>query len=300
MSEVASAAVATAVVASAGLGGSFVMPWWLASRRAARLGVIRVRQSFWQALRSARAVAFDKQGTITTGALTVIAVEPFPGSPARDVRWFAGALERHAQHPVGQAIAQRVPRGNVRHAQEYGGRGISGWVDRHPVRVGAPAWIGVEASTEIGVLVAVEVDGHPIGTITVADEVVDGIPAVAAALERSGLIPVLVTADSARTAEDLAERAGIGQTLSTVAPTDRPRVERDLIDRYGTIVVIGDEGHSIAIGGEHCTVTDRANPLDALAAMAVLAGRLPGRRRLAQAVSVVLALLAGTATLFLR
>ncbi len=300
MSDVVTVIAATVGVALVGLAASVLVPTWLANRKAAKAGVTKVSREAWTMLASTKAVAFDKQGTITTGAWTVISIEAIGETvDDKDTRWFAGALEHHSQHPVAQAIAQRVPRGNVQFVKELPGCGIAGLVDRHQVRVGTPDWIGVEATTTVGMIVAVEVDRRLMGTITLADEVVDNIPSVIRDLQSSQLLPVLVTADAEPSARELAGRAGVDRVLSGVSATDRPKIVQELRDEHGTVVVVDHAGRSLSINDERCAVAEEANPLSALVTAMSVARGIPRQRRGIQVATVVLALAAGVASLLM-
>ena len=56
-------------------------------------------------LGSLNGVVLDKDGTITTGELSVISVDPVDPDHGRNMRWFAGALERASEHPIARAVA---------------------------------------------------------------------------------------------------------------------------------------------------------------------------------------------------
>lgn len=288
------------VVAVVGLVASLTIPTWLARRSVAKAGITKIGWKTWPIIERATAVAFDKQGTITTGAWAVISIEAIGESvDDKDTRWFAGALEHHSQHPVAQAIAQRVPRGNVQFVKELPGCGIAGLVDRHQVRVGTPDWIGVEATTAVGMIVAVEVDRRLMGTITLADEVAANIPSVIRDLQDAELLPILVTTDAEPSARELAGRAGVDRVVAGVGVTDRPKIVQELRDEHGTVVVVHDAGRSLSINDERCTVAEEANPLSALARAMSVARGIPRQRRGIQIATLVLAIAAGAATLLL-
>ena len=74
--------------------------------RGAQLGVL-VRGA--QALESARqidVVVLDKTGTVTTGAMSVLAVTASAGCDKDEALRLAGAVEDGSEHPVGEAIAR--------------------------------------------------------------------------------------------------------------------------------------------------------------------------------------------------
>ena len=180
---------------------------------AARARGAGVRMGGIDALRAATqvdTVVLNKSGTVTTGDLTVVSVDPYDADHDRNLRWFAGALEKASGHPVGRAIATLSARGRLTDVEEHPGQGIRGSVDRHPVRVGSPEWMGFEPAPTMWTTVGVEVDGRALGTITVADDVRPDVARHIARLSGLGLRLVLVSDDTHPRTQHVAELAGIG------------------------------------------------------------------------------------------
>ncbi|RLV54942.1 HAD family hydrolase [Aeromicrobium phragmitis] len=163
-------------------------------------------------------LVLDKQGYLTTGTLRVESVEPIRADYDRDMRWFAGALEHHSEHPVGKALARLATRGRVTDVVHHEDAGISGVVDKHPVRVGRPRWIGLPDSERLGTTVGVEVDERPLGTITLVDTIAPHAPPGVTMLRELGITPVLATTDSPRNAEHLAHSVGIERWYGATTP----------------------------------------------------------------------------------
>ncbi len=174
-------------------------------------------------------LVIDKDRTVTTGELQVVSVDPVEPDHDRSLRWFAGALEHASDHPVGRAIAALSGRGQLTDVRHHPGLGISGSVDRHPVRIGSPAWIETTrpvtvpptvysppSRPAVGTTVDVEVDGRPLGQITVWDRLRPDASEGLAALAGLGLRPVLVTGDGEASAAHLADLLG-GTAVHAVA-----------------------------------------------------------------------------------
>lgn len=203
----ASAAVSVLLVAGPGaLMLAVPAALLVGSRRGSQIGVLAAGIDAMQATQRIDTVVLDKEGTVTTGELSVMTVEPVDPEHLRNLRWFAGALAHCSDHPVARAIAKLAPRGRVSNIAVQPDIGLSGSVDRHPVRIGRATWIGIEGTEGLGVQVAVEVDGRALGWITVGDT-----PRVEArkGVERLGgigLDPILV---SDRPEADTAHLAGL-------------------------------------------------------------------------------------------
>jgi Cd2+/Zn2+-exporting ATPase len=85
---------------------------------AARNGVLIKGGRYLEAMGEVEAVAIDKTGTLTSGALTVTDVIPLGGRTTAEVLECARGVERRSEHPVGEAI--------VAHADRVAGAAASG------------------------------------------------------------------------------------------------------------------------------------------------------------------------------
>lgn len=172
-------------------------------------------------------VLLDRWGTVTTGHLRVASVEPLEPDHDRNLRWFAGALGHVSEDPVGRAIAHLAARGKVSGIEQHGGVGISGSVDRHPVRLGPPLTLGMADRDDVGVTVGVQVDARPIGYITVADDVRPDARSAVEKLRADGIDPVLFSEDTDRNTGHLAELCGIERWHASTPPDQRAGLVTD-------------------------------------------------------------------------
>lgn len=250
--------LALLVLIAAGVGAWFAArPMVLASAHR-RSGDARARVLGKQALdvfERLDTVVLDPVGTVTAGELSVVSVDPLDPTHDRNLRWFAGALQHTADDPVAKAIARLAVRGIVTDVQHEPGIGTTGRVDRHPVRVGNPDWIGVDAPDDgWGRTVAVEVDGRAMGHITVADTVRPQAGSATATLTESGM-RVLVVAPSEAKAKHLS--AAVQTAEVVVAPISDPAFVRGLRGDGNVVAVVGRAGHSsVPLDAGDLTVSD--------------------------------------------
>lgn len=289
-------------VVLAGLGA-----WWAArpvvlSSVQRRSGDANARVSGKRALNVLERVdtlVMDPVGTITMGELSVVSVEPIDPAHDRSLRWFAGALQHTSDDPVARAIARLASRGRVTDVEHVPGIGSTGSVDRHPVRVGRPDWIGVEGLDDgWSRVVAVEVDGKAMGRITVADTVRDQAAPTTAALTEAGWRVVLVAPDEAGS-KHLASAVG---TAEVVAATDGGggavvrRLKADgrvvaVVGRSGTLLVPLSEG-DVAVSDAKTEVEARVEMTDVAvhhvaAVLKILRGAARRVRSMRRAVAVL-------------
>lgn len=209
------------------------------TRRGAASGVRITSPAVLRSASRVDTIVLDQRGTVTTGELHVIAAQPLDPQNDRNLRWFAGALEHASDDRIGRAIARLSAAGRVADVRRHDGDGISGSVDRHPVRVGRPAWIGSPAASAHGrgTTVAVEVDGRALGHIAVAEQMRPHARAAVEELRALGLDPVLVSSGPAADVEHAAAEAGIERTHAGLADQG----VRDLVE------ALQEDGHVVAL-----------------------------------------------------
>lgn len=242
-------------------------------------------------------LVLEKDGTVTTGDLTVVAVEPVEPDHDRNLRWFAGALEKASDHRVGRAVATLSARGKLTDVEVIDGVGIQGSVDRHPVRVGAPDWIGIDTSPTIWTTVGVEVDGRTLGSITVADDVRPDLTRDIGRLTALGLELVLVSGDTDERTRHVAGLAGISAFHADGGPDKTAQVVHTLAASgrvVATAGVVGGTDAALAIirpdsaaGSAATIVADDLSP-SRIARALELARTTAGRVRRAGRATVVL------------
>jgi P-type Cu+ transporter len=233
----------------AGCPASVVVARTAPLRAALRLGGsegILVRDIEWT---DVDVLHLDGLETVTDGK-EVASVDPVEEAHLRNLRWFAGALEHLADDPIARAIARLSTRGNVTGFERHAELGVSGSVDRHPVRVGRPAWVGVvpPAADDGGEVVGVEVDGRPLGTITVVDTVTADSSAAVTELGNLGVTATLASTEREARLRRVAAAAGIGSVASApiaeLVRSDRAQGRRTAVltaatDDPGADVVLG-------------------------------------------------------------
>ena len=230
-----------------------------ASGRAAQLGIFI---KGYQALESSRAidtVVLDKTGTVTTGRMTVTAVQPAQGTARGDLLRYAGSVEQASEHAVAAAVTalaaqEAVPLAPAVDFAALAGLGARGVVDGHEVTVGrdrlfadrgitVPAdlagWCG--AQEEAGrTTVLVAWDEQIRGALAVADTVKPSAAPAVTSLRALGLRPVLLTGDNAATAAAVGAAAGINEVISGALPAAKAQVVADLEAAGRRVAMVGD------------------------------------------------------------
>lgn len=214
--------------------------------RGAQLGVLIKSPQVLETVSGIDTVVLDKTGTVTTGRMSVAAVEADRGEEADEVLARAAAVEAASEHPVAAAIVAearvrglRIP--DVRDFANdpgFGVRGVVGGVAVRVMRAGNDSADGEGGTTAV----AVSWDGRRRGVIRVADTVKPTSAAAIAELKEMGLTPVLLTGDSPAVAVRVAAEVGIapGDVIAGVLPSGKAEAVKVLQADGRRVAMVGD------------------------------------------------------------
>ncbi len=204
-------------------------------------------------------MVLDKTGTVTTGQMTVTAVQPLPGVRRTDLLGYAGAVEQASEHAVAAAVTAlaRTESPHLASADDFAalpGLGARGVVDGHQVIVGRSRLFtdtGVTVPEDLAgwcraredagcTTVLVSWDDEIRGALAVTDTVKPSAAAAVAKLRGLGLRPVLLTGDNSATATAVAAAAGIDEVISGALPAATSQVVTDLEAAGRSVAMVGD------------------------------------------------------------
>ncbi len=187
-------------------------------------------------------IIFDKTGTLTKGHPVVTDVSDPKILP------IVGTLEQGSEHSLGEAIMQKVKSEKlqsyrVTKFRAISGSGIEGIID------GKKYFFG-KVNGKNDDIKNLESDGKTVmgltsgnkflGYVAVADTLKDGVSEVIEKLNKKNIETWMVTGDNERTANAIAEQAGIKNVLSEVLPKDKSEKVAELQSDKGTIAFVGD------------------------------------------------------------
>ncbi|CAN1504525.1 ZntA Cation transport ATPase [Mycobacteriaceae bacterium] len=209
--------------------------------RGAQLGVLIKRPQVLETAGGIDTVVLDKTGTITTGRMTVGAVEAQPGEDADMVLRRAAAVEAASEHPVAAAIVTAAhERGltlvPVTDFANDPGTGVSGRVDGTAVRVTRAADSDGRTSVEVSW------GGARRGVIRLADAVKPTSAEAIAELKALGITPMLLTGDNQVVAARVAAEVGIAaaDVIAGVLPSQKANAISALQARGRRVAMVGD------------------------------------------------------------
>ena len=109
---------------------------------AARHGILIKGSAFLEQVSEVTSLVLDKTGTVTTGALTLVGIDPAPGVSEATLLGLAASLGTASTHPVSRALAGLVPdaaRPVLSEVREERGLGMRARCDGMRVAMGRPA-----------------------------------------------------------------------------------------------------------------------------------------------------------------
>ena len=209
--------------------------------RGAQLGVLIKRPQVLETAGGIDTVVLDKTGTITTGRMTVGAVEAQPGEDADVVLTRAAAVEAASEHPVAAAIVTAARERGLRLAPVTDfvndpGSGVSGRVAGTAVRVTRAADSDGRTSVEVSW------GGARRGVIRLADTIKPTSAEAIAELKALGITPMLLTGDNQAVAARVAAEVGIAASdvIAGVLPSQKADAISALQARGRRVAMVGD------------------------------------------------------------
>ena len=223
--------------------------------RGAELGILIKDGSVLEKAGTVRTVLLDKTGTITEGRPALTDVETFGTLGREDALSLAASAESRSEHPIARAIVEAAS-GAPTPPEAFraeGGRGVRATVGGREVLVGSyrilserGVLIPQEATARLEILesesktaVLLAVDGVFEAILAVTDAVGEHSREAVASLKSLDIVPIMVTGDNRRTAENVARVVGIERVEAGVLPDGKAGV----VAKYqgdGAVTMVGD------------------------------------------------------------
>jgi P-type Cu+ transporter len=227
--------------------------------RGAESGILFKGGEALEGARDIRVVILDKTGTLTLGAPAVTEVVASEGTTEDELLRLAAAAESVSEHPLAEAITGEAKRRGVpvwrpERFEARPGRGIAAEVEGKAVRIGtarfleeegivAPTALIEEAARLAGrarTPILVAADGKAVGLLGVSDPIRPGAREAVAELKRLGLEVVMLTGDSAATAQAVAREVGIDRVVAEVLPDRKVEEVTRLQGEGKRVAMVGD------------------------------------------------------------
>jgi Cu+-exporting ATPase len=252
-------AVAVLIIACpCALGLATPMSIMTGTGKGAQHGILIRNAEALETLERVDTLVVDKTGTLTMGKPDLVDIRVREGFDEEDVLTLAAAVEAGSEHPLAHAIVEGAKaRGatvaDARDFQSITGEGIEASVQGRQVaigndkmmrRIGAAdeAWLlSADEGRRLGQTVMfLAIDGRPAAQLAVADPIKPTSKEAIASLHRRGIKVIMLTGDSAATAEAVARQMGIDEIRSNVSPADKHRAIEELKAAGRRVAMAGD------------------------------------------------------------
>lgn len=255
-----SSAVAVLIIACpCAMGLAVPTAVMVATGRGASLGVLIKGGETLQRTGDVTTVVLDKTGTITEGVPRVTEVQWIVADNARDgMLSLVASLESVSEHPLADAVVKYAREHNANIVapetfQSVTGKGAYGVVTGRAVVTGNRAMMDdyavhvdeltstTDAFAQAGKTpLYVAIDGALSGVIAVADTIRDSSRSAIAEFRAMGLDVIMLTGDTERTAQAIANDAGISSVRAGLLPDGKVAAIKDLQREGKVVAMIGD------------------------------------------------------------
>ncbi|MHB8482835.1 MAG: heavy metal translocating P-type ATPase [Nitrospiria bacterium] len=225
---------------------------------AAKRGILIKGGLFLEELGRIKTFVFDKTGTLTTGIAVVKEIIPFSGTPSSLIQ-IGASLEKHAKHPVAEAIVEHANRNNiplltVENFHSFPGMGAKG------VMAGQPYFIGnhrffeeqrlcsqkiesslfpLEARGQTAILIGNEKE--VLGIITVSDFLRHDTEQSLRELKSEGVEKIfMMTGDNAVNASMIASQIKLDDFYAEMMPDEKAETIGRLRKEFKRVIMVGD------------------------------------------------------------
>ena len=202
---------------------------------ASNQGILVKGSNYLETLAQTKYVVFDKTGTMTQGVFEVSGIH-HNEMPDEKLLEYAALAECSSSHPISKSLQKAygkpIDRNRVTDIEEISGNGVIAKVDGISVAAGNTKLmnrLGIvyQDCHHVGTVVHMAIDGKYAGHILISDIIKPHAKEAIAELKKAGISKtVMLTGDSKRVADQVAEELGIQEVYSELLPADKvSRVE---------------------------------------------------------------------------
>ena len=219
---------------------------------ASNQGILVKGSNYLETLAQTKYVVFDKTGTMTQGVFEVSGIH-HNEMPDEKLLEYAALAECYSSHPISKSLQKAygkpIDRNRVTDIEEISGNGVIAKVDGISVAAGNTKLmnrlgIAYQDCHHVGTVVHMAIDGKYAGHILISDIIKPHAKEAIAELKKAGISKtVMLTGDSKRVADQVAEELGIQEVYSELLPADKvSRVEELLNQKFekDKLAFVGD------------------------------------------------------------
>ena len=207
---------------------------------ASNQGILVKGSNYLETLAQTKYVVFDKTGTMTQGVFEVSGIH-HNEMPDEKLLEYAALAECSSSHPISKSLQKAygkpIDRNRVIDIEEISGNGVIAKVDGISVAAGNTKLmnrlgIAYQDCHHVGTVVHMAIDGKYAGHILISDIIKPHAKEAIAELKKAGISKtVMLTGDSKRVADQVAEELGIQEVYSELLPADKVSRVEELLNQ---------------------------------------------------------------------
>ena len=216
---------------------------------ASRKGILIKGSNYLETLSKVNTAVFDKTGTLTKGSFAVTAIHPAKVSND-ELLDIAAVAECNSNHPIAQSIVAahkgHINPERVSSVKEIAGRGVEAVIDGRTIYVGNSKLMDdVHADWHechhVGTVIHIAENGKYLGHIVISDEPKPDSKEAIQKLKALGVKKVvMLTGDSRKVAENVANELGVDEVRAELLPADKVTEVEKLLESDGPLAFVGD------------------------------------------------------------
>lgn len=201
-------------------------------------GILVKGSNYLEILSEIKTVVFDKTGTLTKGVFEVTNIHPEKIS-ADELLHMAAHVERYSTHPIANSLKKAYPNEDddcvISDAKEIAGQGMQAMVNGKLVCVGNAKMMDAmgicwQDCKDAGTIIHIAIDGVYAGHIHISDVIKPHTKQAISELRKNGITDVvMLTGDSQKVAQRVAEEIGIQNVYSELLPQDKVKKIENLL-----------------------------------------------------------------------
>lgn len=226
--------------------------------RAAKSGILIRKGEALQTAGKLTCIVLDKTGTVTEGKPEVSAIECADDWNQERVLQVAASLEAGSEHPLAMAVVAAAASKELALLSSSGfeavsGRGVTGTVDGEPMLLGNLELMesnNIQCGTFPGSMgqysdqgqtpVLLATSRKVVGLVSISDPIKSDSRRAIADLKAAGIRILMVTGDNEKTANAIAQEAGISEVRAQIMPQDKAQVVKSLQESGESVGMVGD------------------------------------------------------------
>lgn len=205
---------------------------------ASKEGILVKGSNYLEALSKTKIVVFDKTGTLTQGVFEVNGIHHSKYEDAKLIE-YAALAESASSHPISRSLqkayGKMIDRSRVTDIQEISGNGVIAVVDGLQIAVGNDKLmtkLGIQyiSCHSVGTIIHMAIEGQYAGHIVISDIIKQNSKKAVQTLKNYGVNKtVMLTGDTKKVGEQVAQELNIDQVFTELLPADKVEKVEELL-----------------------------------------------------------------------